>query len=213
MQRLLLLAALAAGAVMWSAGSASAQQRHLGGAHPTSVTWPCVTPPGWYTNTYKHAWYLPWYAYYNYSQGPYSNWASGGGYASYAYCGPAGHYYWPNAGAPATGAPVDGGPAPKDEKVVPKEDKKPEKAEGRVSVTLPADATLLFNGTAATGTGAVRTFRTPALQPGQNYRYELTAEVVRDGRTERVTESVVVRAGETATVTLTPTGISTASAK
>ena len=213
MQRLLLLAALAAGGVMGSADSASAQQRHLGGAYPTSVTWPCVTPPGWYTNTYKHAWYYPWYAYYNYSQGPYSNWVAGGGHASYAYCGPGGHYNWPQEAAqPSSGAPVSSGPK-EEPKPATKEDKKPEKAEGRVSVTLPADATLLFNGTAATGTGAVRTFRTPALQPGQTYRYELTAEVVRDGRTERVTESVVVRAGETATVTLTPTGISTASAK
>ncbi len=131
MQRLLLLAALAAGAVMWSAGSASAQQRHLGGAHPTSVTWPCVTPPGWYTNTYKHAWYLPWYAYYNYSQGPYSNWASGGGYASYAYCGPAGHYYWPNAGAQsATGAPASSEPTRRTRRLYRKKTRSPKRPRG-----------------------------------------------------------------------------------
>ena len=62
------------------------------------------------------------------------------------------------------------------------------------------------------GSGNVRTFATPALIPGQDYGYELTAEVIRDGRMMTVTERVVVRAGETAQVTLTP-GIVTASAK
>lgn len=94
MRRVLLAAALAAGGVAWTAGDAAAQQTHFGPS-ATSVTWPSVTPPGWYTNTYKHAWYYPWYAYYNYSTGPYANWMAGGGYATYAHHGPAGHYYYP----------------------------------------------------------------------------------------------------------------------
>jgi hypothetical protein len=52
-----------------------------------------VTPPGWYTNTYSYRWYYPWYAYYDYTAGPYANWMSGGGYAGYANHGPAGMYY------------------------------------------------------------------------------------------------------------------------
>ncbi len=97
MRRLLLVAALAAGGVALSAGGAAAQhaggqQRHWG-PHATSVTWPSVTPPGWYTNTYNHAWYYPWYAYYNHTSGPYANWMAGGGYATYAHHGPAGMYY------------------------------------------------------------------------------------------------------------------------
>ncbi|HEY1186441.1 MAG TPA: TIGR03000 domain-containing protein [Gemmata sp.] len=219
MRRFLLAAALVAVGLAWSAGSAGAQQHHQRRAHTTSVTWPSVNPPGWYTNTYMHAWYYPWYAYYDFTAGPYANWMAGGGYAGYAYHGPAGYYNYPLEGhanlsgleTPPAAEP-NATPGPK-EQVEPKGKPEPKGAEGTVSVMLPADATLLFNGTPAAGSGAVRTFRTPALQTGVAYRYELTAEVVRDGRTERVTESVVVRAGETATVTLTPTGIATAGAK
>jgi uncharacterized protein (TIGR03000 family) len=71
-------------------------------------------------------------------------------------------------------------------------------------VNLPADAKLLFNGTAASGTGETRTFATPALAPGQEYEYTLTAEVVRDGRVMTATERIRVRAGSEAKVELTP---------
>ena len=60
----------------------------------------------------------------------------------------------------------------------------------------------MFNGTAAEGSGALRTFRTPPLQPGREYAYDLTAEVVVDGRVRQVTERVVIRAGEETKVTL-----------
>lgn len=69
---------------------------HGWGPHATSVTWPSVNPPGWYTNTYNHAWFYPWYANYNFSHGPYANWMSGGGRLGYANHGPAGYYNWPN---------------------------------------------------------------------------------------------------------------------
>ena len=47
----------------------------------------------------------------------------------------------------------------------------------------------------ADGNGETRTFRTPPLQPGQEYSYDLTAEVVRNGKVQTTTERVVVRAG------------------
>jgi uncharacterized protein (TIGR03000 family) len=197
MSRLLLVAVLVAG----SAEVAQAQPWHR--PHTTSVTWPSVNPPGWYTNTYNHLWFYPWYAYYDFSASPYVGWEQSGGVAGYGYHGPAGYYNYPLGQA----APTIGGPATHAAPVA------APAAEGQVSVTLPADAKLLFNGTAAPGSGAVRTFRVPALQPGQAYRYELTAEVVRDGRSERVTESVIVRAGETAKVTLAAPAVTTASAK
>ena len=221
MRRLLLVTALAVSGFAGATGTASAQDQHWGPS-ATSVTWPSVTPSGWYTNTYNHAWYYPWYAYYNSSQGPYANWMAGGGYATYSHHGPAGHFNYPREVAqPYLGAWYKDPNQPTDNEKKDdgkkddgkKDDGKKEKTEGRVSVTLPADAKLLFNGTVATGTGAVRVFRTPALEPGQSYRYELTAEVVRNGRTERVTESVVVRAGETSTATLTPPGVTTAGTK
>ncbi|MBN9119160.1 MAG: TIGR03000 domain-containing protein [Planctomycetes bacterium] len=207
MRKLLLVAAVAGG-LIGSAGAARAEgEHHWGpvripdihqrlGPKSTSVTWPSVSPPGWYTDTYRHKWFYPWYAYYNYSQGPYANWMAGGGYAGYAYHGPAGYYYYPGLSGPAAAPAV---PTPKKE-VKPKEGE----TGGTLSVTLPADAKLLFNGVAADGSGVLRTFRTPPLEAGQSYRYELTAEVVRDGRTERAIGTVIVRAGETAAVALTP---------
>ena len=201
--RRLLLAAFAAGGVVATAATANA-------GHPqtSSVTWPSVTPPGWYTNTYMHKWYFPYYAYYNFSDGPYANWAAGGGYAGYSYHGPAGMYYWPNLGdatPPTSETPKD--PPP----LTPQE--MPKQKAGTISIRLPADATLRFNGVAASGSGAVRTFRTPALVPGRSYQYVLTAEVTRDGRTEQVSETVRVRAGETAAITLAPGAVTTASVK
>lgn len=234
MRKLLILAAVAGGILVSAEAARAEGQRphwpipapdiHDGHQHSTSVTWPSVTPSGWYTNTYRHKWYYPWYAYYNFSMGPYANWMAGGGYAAYASNGPAGMYYShkpptePYIGVWYTGSPLPAylsGPAgpptvivpKKDEKQEEKKDEKPKDKQdkgGTVSIVLPTDATLLFNGVAARGTGGVRTFQTPPLHPGQDYQYELTAEVVRNGRTERATGTVIVRAGETATVVLTP---------
>jgi uncharacterized protein (TIGR03000 family) len=235
MRKLLLLAAVAGGLLGAPTAARAEGDFHAGpfrcfdfhrwqGPKTTSVTWPSVNPPGWYSDTYRYRWYYPWYAYYNFSMGPYANWMAGGGYAGYAYHGPAGYYNYPLSDQGGYAASVDyshyapQGMAPpatdqpkKDEK--PKKDDKPKSSDqgGKVTVTLPADAKLLFNGVAASGNGAVRTFQTPPLAAGQNYRYELTAEVVRDGRTERTTGTVIVRAGETAAVTLSPTGVTAAS--
>lgn len=69
---------------------------HGFGPHTTSVAWPSVVPPAWYSNTYNYRWYYPWFAYYNYTSSPYANWPATGGYAGYSYHGPAGIYHWPN---------------------------------------------------------------------------------------------------------------------
>lgn len=143
--------------------------------HPyyASAAFPCLNPPGYYTNSYYFAWYYPWYANYNYSHGPYSNWWWWGGYATYGgCCGPR-----PAAAVAAQAA-------------------------GTVTVALPADAKLWFNGVEAPGEGASRSFATPPLAAGMEYAYELTAEVVRAGATQKVTERVTVRAGQVTTVKL-----------
>ena len=227
MRKLLLLAAVAAGGVVGSAGVARADgkpphypipvpdvHQFLGGK-PSTVTWPSATPPGWYTNTYRHQWYQPWYAYYNFSSGPYANWMAGGGYAGYANCGPGGHFHWPMQAGQGTAPAGHNHPAPASGPVTPAPVVPPKAIDapkgGTVAITLPTDARLLFNGVAATGSGGVRTFATPPLEPGQSYAYELTAEVTRDGRTERATGTVIVRAGETAQLTLTPGAVQAAS--
>lgn len=165
-----------------------AQAWMYGHTGPWSQTaaFPCANPPGWYTNTYSFAWQYPWFAYYNYSHGPYANWAQTGGYAHYANCGGYGVSHVPNTPRYPVMAPGSS-PAP---------------VCCTMTVNLPADAKLLFNGTAANGTGAARTFTTPPLEFGREYAYDLTAEVMRDGKMERATERVVLRAGEKTTVTL-----------
>ena len=182
------------------------------GPWPQTAAFPCMNPPGWYSNTYYYAWQYPWFAYYNYSQGPYANWMASQGYAYYKSCPNCGSPYGCGINGPLPPPPPP--PAPKKEPLPPPAKDKESKSEpARVVIGLPADAKLLFNGTIAAGTGASRTFATPALAPGQDYGYELTAEVIRDGRVLTVTERVVVRAGETARVTLAPGGVVTASAR
>jgi len=69
-------------------------------------------------------------------------------------------------------------------------------ARAKVIVELPKDATLSVDGRAVrNSTDATRTFSTPELTPGQDYFYELAAEVVRDGQKVTDTKRVIVRAG------------------
>ena len=146
--------------------------------HPTSTSaiFPLLTPSGPYTNTYYYGWAYPWYAYYNYAHGPYANWYLYGGYATYGYGWPCYGVANPFAGtAPAT-----------------------------LVVSLPVGATLKFNGVVSTVTGDTRTFTVPALSYGQDFGYDLVAEVTVDGRTTRAAARAILRAGETARVTLEP---------
>ena len=194
MPKWLILTALVAASSLVAPCSAAAQSP-VGSRFPpyyTSAVFPCNNQ-GWQTNLYWYNWAYPWYANYNSSHGPYANWMAGGGWATYGgNCGAGGC----NSGAAASFGHVAAAPV-----------------EGTVAITLPADAKLLFNGHAAVGTGETRTFRTPPLTAGQSYTYELTAEVMRDGKVQTATEKVVVRGGEKTSVTLNIEGVRTASAK
>jgi uncharacterized protein (TIGR03000 family) len=204
MRRWLILAVLGLAGVLGSSGRASAWW----GPYYTQAAFPCVNPPGYYMNLYHYPWMYPWYAHYNYSHGHYQNWWLNGGYATYANCGPrpgVPPYPIPGyVGGPQYGAPpyVPGSSPPSSHAGGPNGVWLNAPAAGRVTVTLPADARLQFNGAPAAGGGAVRTFQTPPLEPGQDYSYTLTAEVVIDGRVRQVSEKVVVRAGEESKVTL-----------
>src|SRR4051812_35609485 len=190
--RKLILGVLAVGGLLAGGGRAQAWQWGHTGPYASSATFPLANPPGWFTNTYSFAWYYPWFAYYNYSHGPYANWMSGGGYATYStYTGhPVMYRPYLNAGQAAAGAagvPVATGPG------------------ATITVAVPADARLLFNGVAATGTGLTRTFTTAGLQPGVDYAYDMTAERVVDGKTVTVVKKrVVIRSGDKTVVDLLP---------
>jgi uncharacterized protein (TIGR03000 family) len=73
-------------------------------------------------------------------------------------------------------------------------------AQATVVVTLPADAKLFADGQLIDQTGPVRTFRTPALEPGKSYYYEISIEVVRNGRPAKFTEKAALEAGKVARV-------------
>jgi uncharacterized protein (TIGR03000 family) len=83
---------------------------------------------------------------------------------------------------------------------VPTPKKASTEAPATIVVSLPADARLLVDGNATTSTTASRTLVTPALQFGSSYIYNMTAEIVREGRTISETQQVTVRGGETATI-------------
>jgi uncharacterized protein (TIGR03000 family) len=65
-----------------------------------------------------------------------------------------------------------------------------------VVVELPADARLLIDGNVTNSESARRVFETPALESGREFQYTLEAQVVRDGKTEVITQRITVRAGE-----------------
>ncbi|HYT90370.1 MAG TPA: TIGR03000 domain-containing protein, partial [Gemmataceae bacterium] len=77
-------------------------------------------------------------------------------------------------------------------------------APATILVTLPAEAKLLVDGTATTSTSSQRRLVSPALQPGRDYHYTLTAEISREGQAPiRLTQRVTVRAGEETRVPFT----------
>jgi uncharacterized protein (TIGR03000 family) len=224
MRRWLLLSVLGLAGLVGSAGRADALGIIYRGPYPGTAAFPCLGAQ-YYTNTYYFAWYYPWYAYYNYANGPYVNWQQGGGFATYAggcqncaggYPGVTGNVwygysvqyrYQPLPAYPTYGYPYDypgGVVAP----TLLSEADKP--SAGTVTVSLPADAVLSFNGAVVAGTGPTRTFRTPPLEPGREYAYDLTAEVVRGGTRQTLTGRVVVRAGGESAATLEAPAVRTA---
>jgi uncharacterized protein (TIGR03000 family) len=100
--------------------------------------------------------------------------------------------------APAVNAPAP--TRPEKPEVVPPPKGKPKVDEtslnnqARLIVEVPADAKLLIDGTPMKSNS--RVFRTPKLDPKLSYYYDVTAEVVRDGKTVSSTKRVIVRAGE-----------------
>ena len=98
------------------------------------------------------------------------------------------------------GATQQGEKAPK-----PKEKREESRVPAPVTIVvdLPADAKLLIENEATTSTGESRVFQSPTLNPGKEYQYTLTAEVVRDGKPIKAEQVVTVKAGQVIPVTLT----------
>jgi uncharacterized protein (TIGR03000 family) len=76
----------------------------------------------------------------------------------------------------------------------------PREEPARLTIKLPPGATLTVDGKRVDRGGD---FRTPPLAPGREYRYQMQAELVSNGRPERRSTTVSFRAGELVTVDLT----------
>jgi uncharacterized protein (TIGR03000 family) len=83
----------------------------------------------------------------------------------------------------------------------------PPSNQATVVVRTAPDATLWFNGIETTQTGAVRTFGTPELRPGQAYSYDVRIRWMEDGRVLERTRKVTVTPGEKVEVDLTPASL------
>jgi uncharacterized protein (TIGR03000 family) len=65
----------------------------------------------------------------------------------------------------------------------------------RVTVTVPADAAVYFDGVPTTETGTERTYKTPPLKKGTNFYYSLRARWTENGQPVDRTRKVIVKAG------------------
>jgi uncharacterized protein (TIGR03000 family) len=134
----------------------------------------------------------------------------GGGMVGGGYYGGGGGYYGGGAvvGQPGVGggvmtapapAPAGGGavapaPAPGGAVNPPRGDAA--NGPAHIYVSLPADAKLYVDGQLTkTMDKANRSFETPALDRGVEYRYVMKAEVIRDGQIQTETKTVLVRSG------------------
>jgi uncharacterized protein (TIGR03000 family) len=69
-----------------------------------------------------------------------------------------------------------------------------------LTVWVPYEAKVTVNGLLTKSTGSKRRFVSYGLRPGYAYRYEVKAEVVRDGKIYTDTKTVSLTAGEPGSV-------------
>jgi uncharacterized protein (TIGR03000 family) len=67
---------------------------------------------------------------------------------------------------------------------------------GLLTVFVPDDARVTVNGLPTRSKGARRQYVSHGLKPGFSYKYEIRAEVLRDGRVLSATRTVVLTAGD-----------------
>jgi uncharacterized protein (TIGR03000 family) len=138
-------------------------------------------------------WGLPYGGY-----GPESHGHGGYGPPGYACFGACGCYSSPAYGYPA---PVIGGPGvppatlPGPGEPLKKEDEARASSRGRLIVELPPGAKLFVDDKLVPDASPRKSFRIPALTEGEDYFYELRAEVIRDGKPVSETRRIIVKAG------------------
>ena len=71
---------------------------------------------------------------------------------------------------------------------------------GLLTIYVPFDAKVTINGLATQSSGSRRKYVSHGLKPGFSYKYEIHAEIVRDGRKVVENRTVVLTAGDHQTV-------------
>jgi len=104
------------------------------------------------------------------------------------------------APAPAEPAPVPKDTAPAPAKPAPSQPQAglipaAEPTSGVIGVWVPAKARVVINGLGTTSTGAYREYVSHGLKPGAVYKYEVRAQIARDGRLIEKTRTVYLTAG------------------
>jgi uncharacterized protein (TIGR03000 family) len=103
------------------------------------------------------------------------------------------------ATTPTPPAPEPGPAAPPSIPGAPSTSVTPENS-GILTVWVPYDAKVTINGMATKSTGSRRQFVSYDLKDGLSYKYEVKAEVVRDGKIVEDTKTVVLNAGSSNSV-------------
>jgi uncharacterized protein (TIGR03000 family) len=124
-----------------------------------------------------------WYGGYPYSYGRYPGYYSGGYYDSYPY----GYDYVPES------APLANAPAPRMNI--------PDNA-ALIDVRVPGNAEVLIDEQKTNQTGTMREFVTPALDPGQEFSYDIRARWTENGQEVVRHRKVNFHAGDRLTVNL-----------
>ncbi|MGD0900700.1 MAG: TIGR03000 domain-containing protein [Thermoguttaceae bacterium] len=99
------------------------------------------------------------------------------------------------AAAPATPAAPSAGPAAPTTWLEPTQE-----TSGIVTIWVPAEAKVTINGLATRSTGSKRQYVSYGLKPGFSYKYEIKAEIVRDGQIVEEDRTVSITAGQRAAV-------------
>jgi len=76
----------------------------------------------------------------------------------------------------------------------------------QVTVTVPPDAQVWFEGTKTNASGSIREYQSPPLTPGQRYTYTIRATWNQDGQPVTQEQKVTVTAGEHVNVTFPKPG-------
>ena len=67
---------------------------------------------------------------------------------------------------------------------------------GMLTIWVPSEAKVSINGMLTPSTGSRREYVSFGLQPGMSYKYDVHAEIVRDGKIVEENKSVTLVAGE-----------------